>query len=198
MLNIGDKLRKLREENKLSLRKTADLIGVDVAALSKMERGERKLSKEIVRKLARIYKHDHNELLVLYLSEKVVYELGKEDLALKALKVAEEQILYLTHKQSDRKSIVNSLKKYFAEDGRVKKAWMFGSFSKNEADHKSDIDIMIKVSGSSSFSLFDLADLQFQIQKIIPQKVDLVMYGAVKPEMMKNIKPDMKLIYERQ
>ncbi|MEO8150056.1 MAG: helix-turn-helix transcriptional regulator [Bacteroidia bacterium] len=93
---IGDKLRKLREENELPLRKVAALLDIDVAILSKMERGERRLTKEIVQKLAKIYKHDTEELTVLYLSEKVVYEIGNEDLALKALHVAEEQIKYLT------------------------------------------------------------------------------------------------------
>ena len=80
--NIGDKLRKLREENELPLRKVAAMIDIDVAILSKMERGERRLTKEIVQKLAKVYKHDTEELLVLYLSEKVVYEIGEEDLAI--------------------------------------------------------------------------------------------------------------------
>ena len=91
---IGDKLRKLREENGYLLRKVAALLDIDVAILSKMERGERRLTKEIVQKLAKIYKHDTEELLVLYLSEKIVYEIGEEDLAIKALHVAEEQIKY--------------------------------------------------------------------------------------------------------
>lgn len=91
---IGKKLRKLREENGLLLRKVAALLDIDVAILSKMERGERRLTKEIVQKLAKIYKHDAEELMVLYLSEKVVYEIGEEDLAIKALHVAEEQIKY--------------------------------------------------------------------------------------------------------
>jgi|SRR6185437_7851518 len=92
--NIGNKLRKLREENELPLRKVAATIDIDVAILSKMERGERKLTKEVVQKLAKIYKYDIEELMVLYLSEKVVYEIGEEALAIKALHVAEEQIKY--------------------------------------------------------------------------------------------------------
>jgi transcriptional regulator with XRE-family HTH domain len=92
--SIGDKLRKLRLENEFPLRKVAAMLDIDVAILSKMERGERRLTKEVVQKLAKIYKHDAEELIVLYLSEKVVYEIGKEDLAIKALHVAEEQIKY--------------------------------------------------------------------------------------------------------
>lgn len=91
---IGDKLRKLREENAMPLRKVAALLDIDVSILSKMERGERPLSKEVVNKLAKIYKHDAEELTVLYLSQKIMDEVGEEDLALKAMQVAEEQIKY--------------------------------------------------------------------------------------------------------
>lgn len=99
--NIGDKLRRLREENELPLRKVAAMVDIDVAILSKMERGERRLTKDIVQKLAKLYKHDTEELLVLFLSDKVLYEIGNEDLALKALHVAEEQIKY--QKKMNRK-----------------------------------------------------------------------------------------------
>ena len=99
---IGDKLRKLREENELPLRKVAALLDIDVAILSKMERGERPLSKEVVMKLAKIYKHDAEELIVLFLSQKIVDEVGEEDLALVAMQVAEEQIKY-QRKQNGKK-----------------------------------------------------------------------------------------------
>ncbi len=45
---IGKKLRQIREENQIPLRKVAALVDVDVAILSKMERGERKITKEVV------------------------------------------------------------------------------------------------------------------------------------------------------
>jgi len=52
---VGEKLRQLREQNKMPLRRVAALLDIDVAILSKMERGERKLTKEVVLKLADIY-----------------------------------------------------------------------------------------------------------------------------------------------
>lgn len=92
---LGEKLRQIREQNELPLRKVAVLLDIDVAILSKMERGERKLSKEVVLKLANIYKHNPEELLVLFLSEKIMYEIQDEDLGEKALKVAERRVKYL-------------------------------------------------------------------------------------------------------
>jgi hypothetical protein len=74
------------------LRKQSAMIDIDVAILSKMERGGRRLTKEIVQKLAKIYKYNTEELIVLYLSEKVVDEIGEEELALKALELSQVQI----------------------------------------------------------------------------------------------------------
>lgn len=94
MSTLGNKLRKLREKNGLSLRKAAVQIDVDVAILSKMERGERKLSKELILKLANLYNANSDDLIIDFLSEKVYYELIDEEYGLQALKVAEERIKY--------------------------------------------------------------------------------------------------------
>lgn len=96
--NIGDKLRQLREKQDLPLRKVAVMIDIDVAILSKMERGERKLTKEVVQKLAKVYKYNENELMVLFLSDRIVNDLQGEDLSIDALKAAEEKIKYQNKK----------------------------------------------------------------------------------------------------
>jgi len=96
--NIGDKLRQLREEQDLPLRKVAVMIDIDVAILSKMERGERKLTKEVVQKLAKVYKYNENELMVLFLSDRIVNDLQGEELSIDALKAAEEKIKYQNKK----------------------------------------------------------------------------------------------------
>ena len=92
---IGEKLRHIREEKELPLRKVAALLDIDVAILSKMERGERKITKEVVLKLADIYDYDADDLLVLFLSDKILYEIQDEDLGIEALKVAEERAKYI-------------------------------------------------------------------------------------------------------
>ncbi len=97
---IGEKLRYLREQNELPLRKVAALLDIDVAILSKMERGERKLTKDVVLKLADIYKYNADDLFVLFLSEKIMYEIQNEDLGEKALKVAEQRVKYLKANKS--------------------------------------------------------------------------------------------------
>lgn len=96
---IGEKLRQLRESKELPLRKVAALLDIDVAILSKMERGERRLTKDIVLKLADIYGHNRDELLVLFLSDKIMYEIQDEDLGEQALKVAEQRVKCLKRKK---------------------------------------------------------------------------------------------------
>lgn len=92
---IGEKLRHIREEKELPLRKVAALLDIDVAILSKMERGERRITKEVVLKLADIYNCNADYLLVLFLSDKILYEIQDEDLGIEALKVAEERAKYI-------------------------------------------------------------------------------------------------------
>ena len=92
---IDKKLRHIREEKKLPLRKVAALLDIDVAILSKMERGERKITKEVVLKLANIYAYNADELLVSFLSDKILYEIQDEDLGIQALKVAEKRVKYI-------------------------------------------------------------------------------------------------------
>ncbi len=101
MSTLGQKLRELRGKAGFSLRKTAVAIDIDVAILSKMERGERKFTKNVVLKLAELYKADTNKLIIDFLSEKVLYQLEDEDFGLEALKVAEKQLKYKKKKNNN-------------------------------------------------------------------------------------------------
>lgn len=197
MDSLGNTIRKLREEKKLPLRTVAAYLDIDQAILSKMERGQRKLPREHVVKLAEYFKVKENDLLVAWLSDKLVYEVADEQIALKALKMAEEKVAYKAYKKTDRKAIIRKIKNYLAKDGRITKAWLFGSFARGEDDYKSDIDVMIEVPQDSKFSLFDLADIQYYLEKLIAKKVDLVMSEGVKPHVMDRIRPDLKIVYER-
>jgi len=92
MKSIGELLRQLREEQKQLLREVAAGIGIDQALLSKIERGERLPNKEQVLKFAKYFKTEKNELIIAWLSDRLVNELEDEDLAKEALKIAEQKI----------------------------------------------------------------------------------------------------------
>ncbi|MEP6795441.1 MAG: helix-turn-helix transcriptional regulator [Saprospiraceae bacterium] len=94
MLSTGEQLRKLRESHGLPLRKVAATLDIDTSILSKIERGERTASRAQILILARMFNTNEKDLLLNYLSDKVLYELADEDLAAEALKVAEKKIIY--------------------------------------------------------------------------------------------------------
>lgn len=92
--SIGELIRKLREQEELPLRKIAALLDIDTSFLSKIERNERRATKEQIIKLTEIFRVDKNFLLVPYLSEIIYHQIGEEDCAVEVLKVAEEKVSY--------------------------------------------------------------------------------------------------------
>lgn len=94
MDSFGNTIKKLREEKALPLRTVAAFLDIDQAILSKIENGKRKPNREQVVQLAHYFKVKENNLLIAWLSDKLVYELEDEEVALKALQVAEEKVKY--------------------------------------------------------------------------------------------------------
>ena len=197
MDSLGGMIRKLRHEKKLTLRIVAAYLDIDQAILSKIERGKYRSARHHVVKLAEYFKVNEEDLLVAWLSDLLVYNVAGEHVALKALQVAEEKVAYQAYNKIDKKVIENTIKNYFEKEGHIRKAWLFGSFARDEDDYKSDIDVMIEVPADSDFSLFDLAEIQYQLEKLISKKIDVVMKDGVKPQIMARIKPDLKIVYER-
>lgn len=95
---FGEKIRLLREGQNLLQRQVASQLDIDTPMLSKIERGERVAKKAQVIILADLFKVGKEDLLSIWLADKV-YEIVKdEDVALKAIQVAENQIKY--HKKT--------------------------------------------------------------------------------------------------
>src|SRR5690606_39432195 len=69
---IGQILRDARVEKGLLLRHVCAALDVDTAILSKIERNERKATKEQVVKLAEILDLDESELTIQYLSDRIL------------------------------------------------------------------------------------------------------------------------------
>ncbi len=92
----------LREKHGLPLRKVAAELDIDQSILSKIERGERQASKEQIIQIAKFFKVDEKELLINYLSDRVLYDLKDENFAKDALRVAEMKIKYMTKTQNGK------------------------------------------------------------------------------------------------
>jgi transcriptional regulator with XRE-family HTH domain len=99
---LGQTLRKQRETKGLLLRQVAASLDIDTALLSKFERDERKPNKEQVFAFAKYYGIETDELLLTWLSDKIVDDVQNEDLAKEALKLAEKKV-ELLKKEKKRK-----------------------------------------------------------------------------------------------
>ena len=95
METVGQIIRTKRENLGLLLRQVSAYADIDQAILSKIERNERKPTKDIILKIAEILQLDKQELLVQFMSDKIAYEIADEDCASRVLKVAEEKIEYI-------------------------------------------------------------------------------------------------------
>jgi transcriptional regulator with XRE-family HTH domain len=95
METIGQIIRAKRESLGLLLRQVASYLDIDQAILSKIERNERKPTKDNIIKLAEILKLDKEDLLIQFMSEKIAYEIADEDCASKVLKAAEKKVKYI-------------------------------------------------------------------------------------------------------
>lgn len=95
MKNIGQTLRELRESKGLLLREVGAALSIDPTLLSKIERNDRMPTKEQVNALSEFYQDKKNDVIIAWLSDKLVYEVQNEDLGLMAMKVAEKKIEYL-------------------------------------------------------------------------------------------------------
>lgn len=195
MQNIGELIRSLRVKEGYPLRKVAAYLDIDQAILSKIERGQRKLRKEQVIKLAEFFKYDKKEMLVTYLSDKILYEISNEDYARDALRVAEERIAYEAFKKIDRKKIISDITNNLKQFSKIHSAWIYGSFSREDDGPKSDIDLAVKT--DDGFSYFDLAEIQYQLENTVNRKVDVGFIDSFKDHIFQNVEPDLKLIYER-
>lgn len=195
MDSLGHTIRKLREEKELPLRIVAAFLDIDQAILSKVERGQRKPTREQVIKLAGYFKVKENDLLVAWLSDKLVYELEDEEVALRALQLAEEKVTYIARPKDCKTSVINLIKTILKKDGRVSAAWLFGSIARGEEKLNSDVDIMVEMSNAKKYSMFDLLDIAFIIEKKISRKVDLVEKGYLKDFAMKTAANDLVKIY---
>ncbi|SRR5690554_104704 len=192
---IGTILRELRSEKGLLLREVGAQLSIDPTILSKIERNERMPTREQIKVLANFYKEQKNEVIIAWLSDKLVNEVQDEDLALRAIQVAEEKVAYKISQKSDKSEIITKIVDFLKKDGRVEKAWIFGSFARGDDNADSDVDLMIRYSDKASGTLFDYADIQYRLQNLLQKKIDLSEEGYIKPFAWKTIQKDLKLIY---
>ncbi|MFD1614435.1 MULTISPECIES: helix-turn-helix domain-containing protein [Flavobacteriaceae] len=89
---LSELLKSKRETKNLLLREVASMIDTDTALISKIEKGDRKPTREQIDKLAIALDIEHSKLLKLWLSEKVYEDVKGEEVAIDAIKIALKRI----------------------------------------------------------------------------------------------------------
>lgn len=87
-MTFGETLRKQRENKGLLLRQVAAFLEVDTAFISKLERNERNASREQVEKLSTFLQTSTNQLLTIWLAEKILDTINNDEQGEAALKLA--------------------------------------------------------------------------------------------------------------
>ena len=95
----------------------------------------------------------------------------------------------------DKQQIVQTIQSYFA-DKPVERAWLFGSFARNEQQEDSDIDVLLELDFAQPVGL-EYVHWWLDLEKTLNRKVDLVCEGTLSHYVIPFVNQDKQLIYER-
>ena len=96
----------------------------------------------------------------------------------------------------DTQQMIQLIAEYFKTQP-VLKAWLFGSYSRDEQRPDSDVDIMVALDQDAHVGLFKLSGMHLDLQDLLKMRVDLVTDKGLLPFARKSAEQDKKLIYER-
>lgn len=94
-----------------------------------------------------------------------------------------------------RKEIFEILVTFF-KNKPVKKAYLFGSASRNEDDEQSDIDILVELDYSQPIGL-GFIRMQLELEDLLKRKVDLLTSNSVSKYIRPFIDSEKILLYEK-
>lgn len=90
---FSERIKELRIQNQIPQRRLAAALNIDTATYCKIEKGERKAKREQVEIIAQLLNADKNELVTLWLADKVYDVVGDETNAQEILNVVNENIV---------------------------------------------------------------------------------------------------------
>lgn len=90
---------------------------------------------------------------------------------------------------------IKLIQQYFTTQPVVE-AYIFGSYSRGEADNSSDLDILIKLDYNQKIGL-GFIQMKNDLSSLLNRDVDLVSTGGMSPHLRPFIEKDMELIYAR-
>jgi len=101
---FGETVKKLRENKNLTLREVAEELGIDTSMLGKIEKNNRKPTRQVIEKFAVFYNVSDKELTIAFLSDTVAYQiLNEKEVAQEILNIAEKKVKYLMGQKNSAK-----------------------------------------------------------------------------------------------
>jgi transcriptional regulator with XRE-family HTH domain len=92
-MNIGSKLKEIRTNFGFSLQRVSKYIGISTDMMSKIERGDRNPTVEMLKRLTLCYNLHEDDLLIYYYSEQVYELLDKIEIRYDVLKVVKKKFV---------------------------------------------------------------------------------------------------------
>lgn len=89
---LGEKIKSLRESKGLIQKDVAAELDIDIAYISKMENGEKPVSRNYLETLSRLYEVPVDELLTLWVADKLYAIAKDEKVALQAIEVVQDEL----------------------------------------------------------------------------------------------------------
>ena len=86
------------------------------------------------------------------------------------------------------RSILNNHKIKLFSDYPIKSLAIFGSYSRNQQNQVSDLDIIVEFSDNIGIRFIDLGD---ELEQLTGLKVDLVSRGGIKEKYFNSIRSDL-------
>jgi uncharacterized protein len=90
---------------------------------------------------------------------------------------------------------IAKIKAYF-ETRPVLKAYLFGSYARDEANNQSDIDILVDLDYSQKIGL-QFIQMKIDLEKLLNRKVDLVSSNGLSKYIKPIVDNEKQLIYAR-
>ena len=83
----------------------------------------------------------------------------------------------------------------FFDNQPVLKAYLFGSYAREELTPESDLDFLLELDDSAN--LFQLVSIKLNLEKLFDRSVDVITTNSISPRLKPYIDQDKILIYER-
>ena len=93
---------------------------------------------------------------------------------------------------------IKSIGDVLGKNGKIKNAWVFGSFARNQESPDSDVDILFNFKKGMSFGVLEMSGVVSALEKLLGRDVDFIKEDALLPFAKEMAEQEKILIYGNQ